>query len=185
MKKEIKLSATNVIIGINIGVYLWMILLTNTNVTYSLYAINSPYTNPFITYFTGAFLHGSIAHILFNMYFLFVIGPLLEKYLGTAKFVAYYLLCALVSGFLTSMFATGLVIGASGVLFAMLTTCITLDKSDLPDFKIYNSRALINVLLINVAITFIVPTISKVGHVSGIVTGLIAALVIISLKERR
>ncbi len=185
MKREIKLSATHIIIGINIGVYLWMILLTNPQLTYTLYALNSPFTNPFITYFTSAFLHGSIMHLLFNMYFLFIMGPILEKYLGTAKFVAYYLLCALLSGFLTSMFATGLVIGASGVLFAIITTCITLDKSDLPDFKIYNSRGLINVLLLNVVITFIVPTISIEGHLSGIVTGLIAALVIMTMKERR
>ncbi len=185
MKRKFELSAVNVIILINVVVYIMATVVFEPGLIYYLFGINSPVTSSFLTYITAAFLHGSIMHLLFNMYFLFIIGPMLEKYLGSAKFILYYAFCMIGSGFITEMFSYSLSVGASGVLFAILTTCITLDKSDLPDFNIYNGRALINVLVINIIITFMVPNISIAGHISGVIMGLIAALAIVNIKERR
>ncbi|MFV0424827.1 MAG: rhomboid family intramembrane serine protease [Bacilli bacterium] len=185
MNRNLKMSVTNVIIIINIVVFISIAFSGKVNQIYYLFGINSPITSKYITFLTSAFIHGSIMHLLFNMYFLFYMGPILENYLGKNKYLLYYLGCAMLSGFLTEMFSAQLVIGASGILYAMVTTCITLDKSDSVGFTIYNSRALINLLLINIVLTFILPGISIVGHISGIVVGLIAALIIISVKERR
>jgi membrane associated rhomboid family serine protease len=43
---------------------------------------------------TSAFLHFGIAHILFNMWALYVLGPPLEQHLGRLRFGALYLLSA-------------------------------------------------------------------------------------------
>lgn len=40
---------------------------------------------------THMFMHGSISHLLFNMLTLFFLGPYVEKYLGEAKFLLFYL----------------------------------------------------------------------------------------------
>ena len=41
---------------------------------------------------TPIFLHGSITHLLFNMYALFVIGPELETVYGKLDFLLFYLI---------------------------------------------------------------------------------------------
>ena len=55
--------------------------------------------SPYITYYhqywrliTPIFLHGSITHILFNMYALFTLGPSLEHYYGHWNFLRFYLI---------------------------------------------------------------------------------------------
>ncbi|UCD73926.1 MAG: rhomboid family intramembrane serine protease [Phycisphaerales bacterium] len=39
--------------------------------------------------------HGTIAHILFNMLGLYFFGPMVERYLGSKRYLAFYLLCGI------------------------------------------------------------------------------------------
>jgi len=41
------------------------------------------------------FLHGSLTHLLFNMVGLFFFGSLVEQYLGSKRYLAFYLLCGI------------------------------------------------------------------------------------------
>jgi membrane associated rhomboid family serine protease len=41
------------------------------------------------------FLHANVAHILFNMLGLFFFGPMVERYLGSKRYLAFYLLCGI------------------------------------------------------------------------------------------
>jgi membrane associated rhomboid family serine protease len=41
------------------------------------------------------FMHGGLMHILFNMYALFIFGPILENVWGPKRFLIYYLVCGL------------------------------------------------------------------------------------------
>lgn len=41
------------------------------------------------------FLHGSFMHILFNMMGLYFFGPIVERYLGSKRYIAFYLLCGI------------------------------------------------------------------------------------------
>ena len=43
---------------------------------------------------TAAFLHGGTMHILFNMYFLYIFGPRLERQVGSVAFSGIYLASA-------------------------------------------------------------------------------------------
>jgi membrane associated rhomboid family serine protease len=53
---------------------------------------------PALTIVTSMFLHGSIAHIAFNMLFLFVFGPAIESRCGHVRFLLLYLLCGIAGG---------------------------------------------------------------------------------------
>ncbi len=86
---------------------------------------------PFGAYFepwqlvTYAFLHGSIAHIFFNMFGLFMFGSDVERLWGSQRFAAYYFICVLSAAIGQLMMAeiTGQhapVIGASGGVFGLL-----------------------------------------------------------------
>ena len=44
---------------------------------------------------TFQFLHASGEHILFNMVALYFFGPLIESFLGSARYLAFYLLCGM------------------------------------------------------------------------------------------
>src|SRR5690606_14376184 len=48
--------------------------------------------SPYITFFTSMFMHGSIAHLLGNMLFLFIFGDNIEHRLGHLRFLLFYLL---------------------------------------------------------------------------------------------
>jgi membrane associated rhomboid family serine protease len=44
-------------------------------------------------FFTYQFLHANIQHIFFNMLGLYFFGPIVESYLGTRRYLGFYLLC--------------------------------------------------------------------------------------------
>lgn len=74
---------------------------------------------------TYAFLHGSMAHLLFSMLGVYMFGSDLERVWGSSRYVTYYLVCALsaaVVQLIVAMF-TGAVhptVGASGAVFGLL-----------------------------------------------------------------
>lgn len=181
---KIKLTAVNGIIAVNVAVFLILTITGTTSLAFAKFAINSPYTNMYVTSITSAFLHSGIFHLGFNMIFLYYIGTILENYLGKLNFVIYYIACAFVSGLLTTMFSSSYVVGASGVLYAILATVIALDRSDVAGFTVYNSKMLLSLLLYNLIFTILISGISVVGHISGLVAGLLAALVIMNVKQR-
>jgi membrane associated rhomboid family serine protease len=41
------------------------------------------------------FLHANVTHLLFNMLGLFFFGPMVERYLGSKRYLAFYLLCGI------------------------------------------------------------------------------------------
>jgi membrane associated rhomboid family serine protease len=122
---------------------------------------------------TGAFLHATgsfgIAHILFNMWALFVIGPELERRLGHLRFAALYLLSAL-GGSTASYLLGQLAVGASGAIYGLFGALFVVSKR-----LGYDPRGVIWLIGINVAITFVVPNISWQGHLGGLVTGALVA----------
>ncbi|MEW6377824.1 MAG: rhomboid family intramembrane serine protease [Thermodesulfobacteriota bacterium] len=74
---------------------------------------------------TYIFLHGGIFHLLFNLFALWMFGGELENYLGSRKFLRYFLFCGIGAGICTVLFTPYLyqripVIGASGAIYGIL-----------------------------------------------------------------
>jgi hypothetical protein len=61
-------------------------------------------------FITFQFLHANLNHILFNMMTLFFFGGMVEQFLGSKRFLAFYLLCG-ISGGLMYLLLNGLAIG--------------------------------------------------------------------------
>lgn len=56
------------------------------------------FTSPFFLphqLLTHMFMHGSLSHIIFNMFALWMFGSLLENYWGPKRFLIYYIICGL------------------------------------------------------------------------------------------
>ena len=75
------------------------------------------------------FSHGSILHILNNLYILFLVGSLIEKLLGE-HYLYCYLLSGIISCLITSLFYTLPSLGASGAIFGLLGAISALHIKD-------------------------------------------------------
>lgn len=74
---------------------------------------------------TYAFLHGSLMHLAFNMFALYMFGSAVEQVFGPRRFTAYYLVSVLAAAFTQLLFAAmsgGIypTVGASGGIFGVL-----------------------------------------------------------------
>ncbi|WP_428940477.1 rhomboid family intramembrane serine protease [Fontivita pretiosa] len=78
---------------------------------------------------TFQFLHGGLSHLFFNMLGLYFFGPMIEAYLGSRRFLAFYLLCGVGGPIAYALlWAVGLLIptpwiplvGASAGIFGVL-----------------------------------------------------------------
>jgi membrane associated rhomboid family serine protease len=78
---------------------------------------------------TFQFLHGSLGHLLFNMFGLFFFGPFMERWWGPRKFLWFYLLCGSAGAVLFTVLSwmniipTGMesaLIGASAGIYGIL-----------------------------------------------------------------
>ncbi|WP_440069680.1 rhomboid family intramembrane serine protease [Streptosporangium sp. OZ121] len=127
---------------------------------------------------TGAFLHQplgaggfALTHIVFNMWALYAIGPELERRLGSARFLALYLLAALGGSVAVYLFGIAAV-GASGAIYGMFGALFVLAR------KLgYNAQGVLWLIGANAVITFVIPGISWQGHLGGLITGALVAAV--------
>jgi membrane associated rhomboid family serine protease len=126
---------------------------------------------------TSAFMHYGIAHLLFNMYALYIIGPPLEKWLGRVRFTGLYALSALGGSVLVYLISplNAATAGASGAVFGLFGASFVVGKRLNLDV-----RWVIGLIAINLAFTFVIPMlggqqISWQGHIGGLVTGAVVA----------
>ncbi len=128
--------------------------------------------------YSAALLHGSLTHILFNMWALWVVGPQVERGVGTLPFISVYLAAAGVGGAAAFYFGgpTDVAVGASGAIFGLFGVWLS--------WAVHRrntayGRAVLNqlgfLLLINAAIPFIFPGISWQAHLGGLIAGFLIA----------
>jgi membrane associated rhomboid family serine protease len=122
---------------------------------------------------TAAFVHLGVLHIAFNMYALYLIGGIFERYAGPVRFAAVYFASALAGSFgalLVTPHAP--TVGASGAIFGLMGALFVFERQ--------RGMALLGgsiggLILLNLLITFAIPGISVGGHVGGLIGGGLAA----------
>lgn len=130
---------------------------------------------------TSAFVHSdrSVLHVLFNMYSLFVFGPILEHLVGRFRFIALYLISALGGSVAVLLLAPNMaVVGASGAIFGLLGSFFIIQR------KLGgNSVQLLIVIGLNLVIGFFIPNVAWQAHVGGLLAG--SAVAFVYLQTRR
>ena len=95
--------------------------------------------NQFWRLITYQFLHGNIWHLGMNMMALYIFGPLIEKWWGARRFLAFYLLCGACGAWFMSLLAffpdlinggAARMVGASGSIFGVLVASALLYPRD-------------------------------------------------------
>ncbi len=179
------------LIGINVAVFL---LAAATNPAALTRAVPTTLHDRFALYglgvaqgeyyrlITSAFLHYGPLHIAFNMYALWLFGPIIEQMYGHVEFGVIYLLCALGGNVLTILAAPNVpALGASGAIFGLFGLAFIVSRRRHlllgPQARAMLSRVG-TLLVLNLIITFSLPFISWTGHVGGLVVGAVIGVLL-------
>jgi membrane associated rhomboid family serine protease len=83
----------------------------------------------YLTLLTSMFMHGGIAHILGNMWFLWIFGDNIEQDLGRLRYIIFYLLCGLLASMthvLLNISSEVPSLGASGAISGVMGAYLVL-----------------------------------------------------------
>jgi membrane associated rhomboid family serine protease len=132
---------------------------------------------------TSGFLHDGLLHILFNMVFLYIMGPMLEPAIGRLNFAFVYFASLFAGSFGALLFQPlSPTIGASGACFGVLGALIVVARYR--GISIWQSGLGLT-LGINIVFSLAYTGISIGAHLGGVVGGAIAGWLIVELGERR
>jgi membrane associated rhomboid family serine protease len=170
------------LMGLSIIIFILELLTSGTNgtVTRDLgYTTGDVLFMPW-TLITASFVHGSILHLAFNMYSLFVLGPTLEQLLGRWRYLALFLISSLGGWVAVDLLAPGSVIGASAGIFGLLGALFVIQRR-----LGSGSTGLVSVIVLNLAIGFFVPNISWQAHVGGVLVGALVGFIFLETRARK
>ena len=181
--------AAKTLIGINVGVYLLQ-LAQGAPISADRGSIfeNGALYGPLVAdgewwrLLTAAFLHYGPLHLALNMLVLYLFGPALEGVLGSIRFLLLYLAAGLAgSAGALLMEPDAVTVGASGAIYGLFGAMLVLERQGTYVF----GGSVIPLLVINLAITFLIPGISIGGHLGGLAGGALAILVLSRFGQRR
>jgi membrane associated rhomboid family serine protease len=133
---------------------------------------------------TAGFLHGSILHLIFNVYILWVIGSQLESIVRNIKFIIIYFVSLLGGSLASYLFSPfdSYSIGASGAIFGLMGAMLVVGRKRNLDIS-----QITTLVAINVVIGFVLSGIDWRAHLGGLAAGAVITWVLInatSLKEK-
>jgi len=199
VRHEATIGVTQIILGINVAVFLGMVIdmLLHTYVPAStIMGFSIPESihwgaNVGVLTFSGewwrlltcVFVHGSIIHIAFNMWCLWNLGALCESLYGRWTYAAIYLLCGLGASLASAAWHPYTPsVGASGAIFGLAGALIAAFK--LGEFSVPRSalagtlRSLGGFVVYNLIFGAVIPGIDNTAHIGGLITGLIVGALV-------
>jgi membrane associated rhomboid family serine protease len=183
--------AVLILVVVNVLVFLFEISVGDWNDPEVLHRIGAlePYAfgvqGQYWRLFTALFLHGGFLHLGFNLFALYVLGPPLERSIGTLRFLACYLISGLASSAgVVALTEIGLVqvgqlIGASGCIMGVVGAWagFLLRHRHAPFAK----QRLANIgliVVIQIAFDVSTPQVSMAAHMCGLVAGFFLGLIL-------
>ena len=173
-----KYSVTNILIAINIIVFVLMYILGNgsedNQTLINFGALYGPYVKAGEVYrlISCAFIHIGIMHLLFNMIALYQVGNEIEKYYGKVKLIIIYLASALLGSLSSTLFNPGYIsAGASGAIFGLFGSLLYFGMQYRATLDGIIKSPIMGVIVANLAIGFIIPGIDVTAHIGGLIAG--------------
>ncbi len=122
---------------------------------------------------TPMWLHGSLLHIMFNMYALYIFGSNLERYYSTWRFLALYLLSGFAGNVVSFLMSPQASLGSSTAIFGLISAQgVFLYQNR---HLIRNARGMLISTLMIMGVNLMLglsPGIDNWGHLGGLLGGL-------------
>lgn len=186
--------ATWAIITANVAVYLVMVARGDNGITTDAHRLVAAGGNfePLVAdgqwwrIITAAFLHGGLLHIALNMIALWSGGILLERTVGTVRFLAIYLASAVGAGLCSLLVGPAVVsVGASGAIFGVYGSLLGLALQHTRHRARWSTSAMMpphiarrlvgeiaGLFIVNLLIGLMIPGIDVAAHVGGFASGI-------------
>lgn len=140
--------------------------------------------NQYYRFITSIFIHIGAMHILFNGYALYVFGPQIERLMGPKKYLLFFVLTGIGGNIATYIFNyVSVSAGASGSLFGLFGAFLYLVVRHPQVVTPEGKRSILQLLGINLALTFFVPSISITAHLGGLIMGFLLSFVFIKINR--
>jgi len=130
----------------------------------------------YLTLLTAMFMHGGLAHLAGNMWFLWIFGDNIEDDLGRWRYFVFYLLCGVLASLAHVAVSAGgpqaevPSLGASGAISGVLGAYLVLHP--LQRVTVLMLRVIVNVpAYVAVGIWFLFQLVSELGMLGGTATG--------------
>ncbi len=135
--------------------------------------------------FSALFLHAGFLHLGFNLFALYILGPPLERAIGTIRFLACYLISGVASSagvvFLNEIGLVNIpqLVGASGCIMGIVGTWagFLLRNRHAPMAKERLSNIAL-IVVIQVAFDLSTPQVSTAAHMCGLIAGFFLGLIL-------
>jgi membrane associated rhomboid family serine protease len=191
VRREASIGVTQIILGINVAVFLGMALSGSTLMDFSIaesirWGANVgalTLSGEWWRLLTCVFVHGGIIHIAFNMWCLWNLGALCESLYGRWTYVTIYLICGVGASLASASFHPYTPsVGASGAIFGLagaLIAAFKLGEFSVPRTALSGTlRSLGAFVVYNLIFGAIIPGIDNTAHIGGLVTGLIVGALV-------
>ncbi len=140
--------------------------------------------------FSALFLHGGIAHLGFNLFALYVLGPPLERAIGSLRFVICYVISGLASSAgVVALTVLGLVdvdllVGASGCIMGVVGAWagFWIRHRSAPQARQQIGNVLL-IVAIQTAFDLSTPQVSLSAHVGGLIAGFFLGLILAPTRQ--
>jgi rhomboid protease GluP len=123
---------------------------------------------------TPVFVHAGLWHLFVNMYSLFALGPAVERFFGSPRTLAFYLLSGVSGVTLSLAFSPYPSVGASGAIFGLLGALATFlfhHRAIFGRTGWMQFRQIVVVALLNLGLG-LMPGIDNWGHLGGLLAGI-------------
>ena len=132
---------------------------------------------------SSQFLHVNWLHLLLNLAGLFLVGRLVESFVGRTRTLALFLWSGAGGAATSWLYArTEVSVGASGGIYGLMGAALifVLRHEDLlpPDIFRHLRRQLLIGIGINLPLGLLVPMVDQAAHVGGLISGAIAAMIL-------
>ncbi len=137
---------------------------------------------------TAMFLHGSMTHLLMNMFSLYIIGRPMEIYFTPKDYLGIYLFTGILGGLVSISFhPVSVGIGASGAIFGVfgaLSGYFFAYRRELGENAHLFMKDFAIIIGINLLLGFSIPNIDVSAHAGGLVSGLVGGFIVARYPQR-
>jgi rhomboid protease GluP len=204
VRREASIGVTQIILGINVAVFLGMALASGNPLAFAHPMQEFPiqesvrwganvgaltFSGEWWRLLTCVFVHGGLLHIAFNMWCLWNLGALCESLYGRWTYVSIYLICGVGASLASAAWHPYVPsVGASGAIFGLagaLITALKLGEFSVPRSALSGTlRSLGAFVVYNLIFGAIIPGIDNTAHIGGLITGLIVGALIALVAPR-